>query len=322
VTAAVTGATGHLGAALVRLLLAERHRVRALVHDDARGLQELGVTCHAGDVRDATSLQPAFRGADVVFHLAARISITGSQGGEVERINVEGARNAAGAARDAGVVRFVHVSSVHAFDHAACPLTESAPRPGPAHPAYDRSKAAGEVAVRSVPGVDVVVANPSGIIGPWDARPSRMGRALVHLAKGRVPALLEGGFDWVDSRDVAASLLAMAERGKVGENYLLGGRWASMREVAELVHAAGGAPPPRFTTPRWVARATAPVAELLGAWSGQEPLYTPEALHALFGGSRAVSWEKAAAELGHSPRPLEVTVSDTLASFREMGLLA
>lgn len=321
----VTGASGHVGANLVRMLLGRGEAVRAVVHRSAPSLDGLELERVQGDILEEGSLRAAFEGADTVFHLAALISITGSQGGAVERMNVQGARNAARAARQAGVRRYVHVSSVHAWAHAPEePLSEVCKRAGLGCPAYDQSKAAGEVEVRAEieEGLAAVIVNPSGVIGPQDFGPSRFGQTLVQMARGRMPALVDGGFDWVDARDVCTSMLAAAERGRIGESYLLGGRWASVAEIATLVAGLTNRSPPRLTTPRWLASWSAPLAEHAQRAFGMEPLFTPEGLHALFHGSRHVDWSKAATELGHTPRPLADTLADTLGWFRARGVLS
>lgn len=320
---AVTGANGHVGANLVRALLARGDRVRALVHRDTRALAGLDVERVPADVLDPATLRPAFAGMEGVYHLAALISITGSQSGRVEHMNVEGAHNVARAAREAGVGRLVHLSSVHAFHHEPGErLDEASPRPRASDPAYDRSKAAGEVAVRNevAAGLDAVILNPTGILGPFDFGPSRFGKALLDFASGRMPVAVRGGFDWVDVRDVAQACIAAMERGRRGEGYLVGGRWASIAEIGALVAAATGGRPPWVALPMGIARAVAPLGGWVQARLGQEPTFTPEAMYALARGSRHVDVTKARTELGHTPRPLEDTVRDTLDWFRRAGM--
>ena len=322
---AVTGASGHLGANLVRQLLARGDRVRAVIHGETRAVDGLDVQTLRGDILEPESLARAFDGCETVYHLAALISITGSQYGRVERINIDGAANAAKAARLAGVLRYVHVSSVHAYTHAPDQVVdETSARAQGAAPAYDRSKAAGEVAVqREVErGLHAVIVNPSGVIGPYDFGPSRMGQSVLGLATGKIPAVVEGGFDWVDVRDVCASIIAASERGRVGQGYLLGGRWASIAEVGALAAAAANRAPPRWVTPRWLASATAPFAQWAQTALGQEPLFTPEGLYCLLHGSRQVDCSKAQRELGHQSRPLADTIRDTIDWFRTHGRLA
>lgn len=322
VRVAVTGATGHVGANLVPALLAAGARVRALVRDPARA--PAGVEPVQGDVLDPDSLARAFDGAEVVFHLAARISIFGDPGGKVSATNIGGARNAARAARAAGARRMVHVSSVHAFVASPeVPLTEAAPRPTAKHAAYDRSKAGGEAAVREEAGdaLEVVIANPTGIMGPNDFGPSRSGKLLLQLYHRTIPALPPGGFDWVDVRDVADALVRMAHHGRHGENYLIGGKWWSAVDLAALASRVTGKPAPRWVVPMWLAYATAPIVANAQTLLGQEPIYTTEALDAVHHGSRDVRTDKARAALDYVARPLEDTLRDTYAFFRAQGML-
>ncbi len=322
---AVTGATGHVGGNLVRALLDRGDQVRVLLRGDPVGLDGLEVEAVKGDVTQPETLRAAFDGCDAVFHLAALISIVGSQGGRVEAVNVQGARHAAEAALDAGVRRYVHFSSVHAFDHfpVDVPLTEQSPRPGPRHPAYDRSKAAGESQVQEVvaKGLEAVIVNPSGIIGPADVRPSRMGQVFLDLYHRKLPALLDGGFDWVDVRDVVAGALGALEHGRPGEGYLLTGHWHTIGGLATLAAEITGVRRPAFTSPMWLARAGAPLMTAFNAVTGIEPLYTSEALHALRS-NRDMQHAKAARELGYSARPTRETIVDLYAWLDERGRLA
>ncbi|MCA9657687.1 MAG: SDR family oxidoreductase [Myxococcales bacterium] len=321
----VTGATGHVGANLVRALLREGHEVRAMVRDDRVGLDGLEVEFVRGDVRDPASLRRAFAGAELVFHLAAMISISGDRKGLVPAINVHGVRNAAEAALAVGARRMVHVSSIHAFglDDRSAPLDERRPRALESfEPAYNLSKNAGEVELRKVidRGLDATIVNPTGIVGPFDYRPSRMGRLFLQLYRRSLPSLVPGGFDFVDVRDVVAGILSAAERGETGENYILGGRYVPVRELASIAERITGRRPPRVSAPMWLARATAPFFELGGRVTGREPLYTRESLSALRA-NPDIRHDKAKAALGHRPRPFEETVRDTYAWFASHGVL-
>ena len=211
-TVVVTGASGHIGGNLVQALVAQGRTVRAMVHKDRGLLDTMDVEIVEGDVRDPASLAAAFKGAEVIFHLAAIISIDGDLDGHVAAVNIQGAGNVAQAALDAGVKRMIHFSSVHAFNQA--PLGEvldetRARATGSHHNTYDRSKAAGEVEVRKAieKGLDCVILHPTGVIGPFDPVPSRMGQVFVDLHERTMPGLINGGFDWVDVRDVVSSAL-------------------------------------------------------------------------------------------------------------------
>jgi dihydroflavonol-4-reductase len=321
----VTGANGHVGANLVRELRARGRRVRALCRDDTRALAGVaGLELQRAELEDPPSLARALAGASAVFHLAARISIVGEEGGLVERTNVRGTRHVVEACLAAGVRRLVHFSSIHAFEQRPVddPLDEGRAPAAADAPVYDRTKAAGEREVlRGVArGLDAVIVNPTAILGPHDYKPSRMGAVLLGLCRGEFLALVEGGFDWVDVRDVCAAAIAAEERGRAGERYLLSGRWRSVRELAELVAAAAGTRAPRWSAPIWLAHLGVPFAGLWSRLRGSQPLYTHESLHALRS-NRCVSHERASRELGYAPRPLGETIADTLAWHRSVGNL-
>lgn len=320
---AVTGAGGHVGVNLVPALLAAGHVVRAIDRVQARD-EHAGLECIAADVRDRDALARAFSGVDVVYHLAARISVSGDPDGSLWSTNVEGVRSAAHAALMAGVRRFVHCSSVHAYDleRAGAWLDESGPRSeAPRLPVYDRSKWAGELALREVvtAGLRAVVVNPTGVIGPGDRGLSYMGRVLLDLYAGRLPAVVAGGFDWVDVRDLCAALMVAAERGRVGENYLTPGHHATVRELAVLAERNGGRRAPSLRLPMWVSRALVPLTRRVDVGLDVS-FFTSEALHALANHPR-VDGSKAWRELGHRPRPLTETVRDTYGWYAAAGLL-
>jgi len=323
----VTGASGHLGANVVRALLTASETVRAVDLRPGAALKGLDVEFAQADVLDASALRTAFAGAEFVLHLAARISIAGDPDGSVRRVNVDGVRRVAEAAMAAGVRRMVHCSSLHAYDVGAIngPVRETGLRAtDPRLPAYDRSKAAGEDELRRVVdrGLDAVILNPSGMFGPVDPEPSRMGRVLLAMFRGRMPVTVRGAFDWVDVRDVATALLAAAERGRTGENYLIGGHRATVTDLGRLAAEVSGRRPPRLEVPlRPVKMAAEAAVRLAGARRAGRLLLTPESLHALET-DPVVDCSKAVAELGYRPRPLAETVADLHASFLADGRIS
>ena len=321
----VTGAAGHVGGNLVRALLEQGRQVRAVVRNDRRAIEGLDVEVVQADVLDLDSLVQAFRGADTVFHLAAQISIVGDMGGKVTRVNTVGPRNVVEACQRCGVRRLVHFSSIHAYVQEPTDkvLDETRALSGPKAPAYDRSKASGQQIVLQAARekrLDAVVVNPTAVIGPHDYKPSRMGAVILSLARRRFPALVAGGFDWVDVRDVVAGAIAAEQKGRSGENYLLSGHYRTVADLGSLVEKVTGMPAPRVVVPLWLAGFGALFALAFSRITGGVPLFTPEAIRAL-NGARFVSHEKASQELGYSPRPLDVTVSDTVQWFKSVGML-
>ena len=316
--AAVTGASGFVGTNLLQRLHDDGWTVRAVVRRPPGGAAAaLAEARLVDDIRDQPQLQDAFEGADVVFNLAARISLF-TDDRDIWDINVNGPRAVGRAALACGVGRLVHCSSVHAFDVSLARgrVDERCPRStSPERPIYDRSKAAGEAALRTVidEGLDAVVVNPTGIIGPVDPGPSRANRLLRLAARGRLPFVLAGGFDWVDVRDVALAMIAALERGGTGENYLVPGHRMSSLELSRMAARAGGHRGPLAEVSLDVAARLAPLGNRVGRWLGSDIL-TPASVGALRD-DPVVDGTKAASELGYSPRPLERTVTDLVASF-------
>lgn len=320
----VTGATGHVGGNLVRALLAEGRKLRCLVRpeDDTRAIDGLDVEIVPGDIRDAAAVMRAFAGAEVVYHLAARISIVGPEGGLVREVNVKGVENVVESCLANGVKRLVHFSSVHARKQEPLdqPVDETRTFADESAPAYDQSKAEGERRILAgvERGLNAVMVNPSGVIGPLDFAPSRMGHVFLDLAHGSLPALIGGGFDWVDVRDVARGALSAESKGRTGERYLLTGHWVAVRDLAEQWATISGVPAPKMNTPMWLARASAPFALWYAKALRSEPLFTPESLVALRA-NKVMRHDKAERELGYAPRPFAESLQDIYAWFVEHG---
>lgn len=309
----MTGASGFLGSALVSRLLAAGRRVRCVDVRQTPGPELAGVEFVAADVLDRAGLDEAFAGADVVYHLAAVISVAGDPDGRVWSTNVDGVRNVAAAALAADVGRLVHCSSIHAYDIEATDLVQegSVPATRSRLPVYDRSKAAGEAAVRSAieAGLDAVIVNPTAVIGPDDQAGSRMNQVLTRMFFRGLPVVVKGGFDWVDVRDVTASMVAAEAKGRRGDNYLLSGHFLTLRELCTLVEEVTGTRQAPIPVPMWLARLGGPVATMASRRSGNPMWATSEALHAVRYGPN-VAGVKAAEELGHDPRPIRETVRD------------
>src|SRR5512139_4333752 len=222
----VTGASGHVGAALVRALLAEGASVRALVRSDVRALDGLDIEKVKADVTDRAAVVDALRGAEVVYHAAARLTLESTVDEAADRVNVEGTRNVLEGCKTHGVRRLVHFSTVHVLHDGGDLIAEHAGLP------YERSKAGAEREVQRAvkDGLDAVVVSPCAVIGPYDHKPSYMGRVLLMLARGWLPATVSGGQSWVDVRDIASSAIAASRKGEKGARYVLAGHWLPMHD--------------------------------------------------------------------------------------------
>ncbi len=321
----VTGASGHIGANLVRALLDRGRSVRVLAHKNIEALAGLNVEFVPGDIRNPASLSSAFQGADIVYHLAARISISMDERPLLEEINVGGTRNVVEACLRTGVKRLIHFSSIHALVQMPLdvPVDEARPWVAPENSTpYGLSKAESEREVwRGIErGLDAVIINPTAIIGPYDYQPSFFGQVLIALANRKLPALVSAGFDWVDARDVADGAISAELIAPRGGRYLLSGHWVSLCDVGAVVESITGISSPGFVCPLWLARLGVPFIALLSAIGGKPALYTSASIQALSSNVN-ISHGLAARDLGYHPRPFGETISDTLSWFYLNGQL-
>ena len=317
---AVTGATGHIGNNLCRELIRRGYPVRALVRSDDPALAGLNLTPFRGDLTDSRSVASLVRDTEVVFHLAAHISVNGNKAAPLEETNVRGTRIIVEESMKAGVRRFVHFSSIHAlvqqpYDQ---PLDESRPLALNDPMPYASSKAKAEKMVLNAitQGLDAVVLSPTSVVGPHDYKPSLMGSFLWRLSRNRMPVLVRGGYDFVDVRDVVDAAVRSIDQGKTGERYLLAGRWESLQDLARLVAASVPGVRVPLVVPMWVAYAGLPVLRGAARLMGERVLYTREALDAVATGHRNIHSGKAGNDLDFKPRPLQETVADTLNWFQ------
>ena len=280
----VTGGTGFIGGAVVRKLLEAGHEVRALIRPgtDTRQLDGLPVERVAGDLDGRDNLQRGIAGCDWVFHIAALYSYWGHRWDDFYRTNVEGTRQVLEAARLEGVERLVYTSSIAVLGvhKDRTPATEDAlgtlaDRIGP----YQRSKFLAEEAVREYvqQGLPVVIVNPSTPVGVGDHKPTPTGQIMVDFLNGRMPAYVDTGLNIVDVEDVAAGHLLAAERGRIGERYILGGENLTLRQILDLLADVSGRPRVRFRIPHSVALAWSYVDVTLARLNPRRtPAATPE----------------------------------------------
>jgi dihydroflavonol-4-reductase len=322
---AVTGANGHVGINLCRTLLEQGHRVKALAHTHDANLKCINVEIIRGDLLQKETLHPFVQNTDVVFHLAAKISIKGDPDLSVRNINVEGTRNILEAAMEHDIQRFIHFSSIHAIQHEPLNqvLDETRGLVREEAFSYDRSKADGERLVMAAArdGFNAIVLCPTAIMGPEDPEPSLSGKAMLELYNRQIPALVPGGYNWVDVRDIVQAGIAAITKGRKGEKYLLSGKWYSLKEMSELIRKITGANTTSLVIPFWIAHAGLPFIALYSWIMGVEPVYTSESLHIIKTGSKHISCEKAKNELDFNPRSLEATLTDLFDWFKENKMI-
>jgi dihydroflavonol-4-reductase len=280
----VTGGTGFIGGAVVRLLLEAGHEVKVLVRPraDTRQLDGLPVERVEGDLRDRESLRRGMEGCRWVFHVAALYSYWGYRWKDFYETNVEGTRQTLEAARDQGAERVVYTSSVAALGvrEDGCPGTEDTPgtladRIGP----YQRSKFLAEIVARDFARRDlpVIIVNPSSPVGIGDHKPTPTGQIVVDFLNGRIFGYLDAGLNIVDVEDVAAGHLLAAERGQAGERYILGGENLRLKQILDLLADISGRPQVRLRIPHWVAQCWAYVDVTMARLNPRRvPVATPE----------------------------------------------
>lgn len=323
----VTGALGHLGNTIIEKLVEKGCAVRgfALPNDQATTFSSPLVEIVRGDVRDKESLRALFADTDgaslTVIHTAGIVSIASKYQQRVYDVNVEGTRHVVELCREYGVSKLVHVSSVHAIPErpkgeTIKEISRFSPRDVVGLYAQTKSKASQLVLDAAKEGLNACVVHPSGIIGPGDYGHGHLTQLVMDYIDGRLTASVEGGYDFVDVRDVADGILACAESGRAGECYILSNRYCAVPELLQELHRLTGKREVKTVLPLWFAKLTAPLAEAYYKLRKQPPLYTAYSLYTLNSNAH-FSHEKATKELRYQPRPLTETLRDTVCWLRE-----
>jgi dihydroflavonol-4-reductase len=323
----VTGATGFVGSAVARALLRGGHRVRVLVrpNSDRRNLAGLSVEIAEGSMEDPPSLVRAVAGCRYVYHVAADYRIWVPDPAPMFRANVVGTRDLLMAALEAGAERVVYTSSVATLGLVSGgSANEKTPSRGEDMIGpYKRSKFEAEEVARELAvarGLPVVIVNPSTPVGPGDIKPTPTGRLILEAARGQMPAFVDTGLNIVHVDDVATGHLAAAEKGRVGERYILGGENLSLAEILAEVSQVVGRRAPRLRIPHSVLLPIAFGAECAARITGREPFVTLDGVRM----SRKKMYftsDKASRELGYAPQPARQAIADAVAWFRANGYL-
>lgn len=321
---AITGATGHIGVSVLPLLLSKGYGVNALVNNSTFSNELSGLEIINGNLFDTIALQKLVSGCDVVIHSAAKISMNSNLDASVYETNFNGTKNIYNTALKAGVKRFVHISSIHAYSQlpANVMLDESRAYCSNKAAQYDQSKRdAQQFVLQQKTAMEVVVLNPTSVAGPPDYRPSLFGKAIMDIYNDKIPMLIKGGFDFCDVRDVANAVVTSIEKGRNNEAYLIGGKWYSMAEVYKMVMDFKGEKSNIKVMPGWMGYLGLPFIKLHSILKKEQPLYTTESIDSLLQGNKQINYEKAKRELGYHCRPFAVTVTDLINGFKQSGQL-
>ena len=324
----VTGATGFLGSHVARALAGRGEDVRVLVRpsSDLRAIEGLDAERFLGDLRDRASLDRALQGVQCVFHVAADYRLWARDPREIYESNVRGTQNLLDAARQAGAEKFVYTSTVATI---AVPREGDLPNEatqssvGEMIGHYKRSKfEAEQCALRAAEeGFPVVIVNPTTPVGPADWKPTPTGKIIVDFLNGRMPGYVDTGLNFVPVEDCARGHLLAAERGRVGERYILGGRNLTLKQMLDILSLASGRPAPRWKIPHALAYAAACVESGVSRLLGREPQIPLEgvrmARHKMF-----VNASKAERELGFAPGPVEAALERAVAWYESNGYAA
>jgi dihydroflavonol-4-reductase len=329
----VTGASGFIGSNLVHELVQRGHAVKAMVRrgSDLRGLGSAPVELVEGDVADRAQLQAVMRGCDWCFHVAANYHLWLRDYRPMYVANVEGTRNVIEAAAAAGCSRIVYTSTVGCIGlpvangsrleptDEATPVSEAQMGNHYKRSKWQAEQVALELASRGVP---VVIVNPSAPVGPRDVKPTPTGQIVVDFLNREMPAYIDTGLNWVHVRDVAAGHVLAAERGRIGERYILGNASGNrtMKEAFEVLERLSGVSAPRWRMPYLIALIAAHANEAVSSVTGKPPKAplagVRMAKHKMF-----FNPAKAIRELGLPQTPPEQALNDAAEWFRENGYL-
>lgn len=322
-TILVTGATGFIGSAVVRALLADEQPVRCLVrkNSDVSNLAGLALDFAYGDVTDLDSVRRALEGCDRVIHMAAIYAIWMKDPNLMYRVNVNGTHKVLTACREAKVDKIVYVSSTAALGaHGRMPANESAEfnmaSTGDHYylSKYQAEQAALEFAAKGLP---VTIVNPAVPLGARDIKPTPSGALIINVMKGLLPGYIDGGLNVIDVNDCARGIVNALARGRNGEKYVLGNRNVSMKEFFDLiVKVAGYGKAPAIRFPVFMAVQSGYAYELLARITGKPPINTAAWVRV---GSHYSWWDssKAVRELGLPQTPIEASIAQAIAWFRE-----
>jgi Nucleoside-diphosphate-sugar epimerases len=322
----ITGATGLLGNALIRELLSRGRNVKAMVRksSDTACFNDCEVEKVFGDILDFESLKKAFSGVEYVYHLASEISILPGMHKRLREINITGTDNVIKACFECGVKRLIYTSSIHAYKESknGTIIDETLPfDPYNRMGEYNRTKARASLAVLEAvrQGLDAVIVCPTGVMGPYDFKVSNMGSMFIDYCRGKQKIIIDGAFDFVDTRDVAIGHILAAQKGTKGQSYMLSGQRVTMGELMLMLKDVTGIPLPKYKLPVWIAYPVAMLTPIYYRVTGHKPVFTIYSLRTLRSNS-FISHKKATEELGYNPRPVRQTIKESINWLKKCNL--
>lgn len=325
--ALVTGATGFLGAHIVRELLMDGAAVRVLARKggDRRNLAGLDVEISEGDLLDKQSLAAAFTGCDTLFHAAADYRLWAKEPAAMYAANVDGTRSILQAALDAGLEKVVYTSTVGTLGTIGngTPGDEETPVSfSDMTGDYKKSKFLAEREAEGFArrGLPLVIVNPSTPVGPLDIKPTPTGRIIVDFLSGRMPAYLDTGLNIVSAAECARGHILAAEKGSIGEKYILGGENLKLEQLFAILAGISGRPAPCWKLPYGPVLLAARINEAIAAMTGREPLI-PLAGVQMAKKQMFFSSKKAKIALGYTTTPASHSLERAVAWFRENGYI-
>lgn len=322
----VTGAAGHLGGAVTKLLEEQKKTVYALCLPNEKHLP-VGehVKIFYGDICDKDSLQPLFscckENSVTVIHCAGIVSIASKFNKNVYDVNVTGTKNIVAACEENNVEKLVYVSSVHAIpelkdDETITEINSFSADTVVGLYAKTKAEATQSVLDYAKRGGNVSVIHPSGIVGPGDYGKGHLTQLIIDYYEGRLTSAINGGYDFVDVRDVATGILSCCEHGKNGECYILSGHYSKVPDLLRTLHEITGKREIRRVLPLWFVKLVVPLAELYYKVLKQPPLFTSYSIYTLNTNAN-FSHEKATKELDYTSRPMKQTLTDTFMWLKE-----
>ncbi len=324
----ITGAIGHLGTSIIKLLEKEDCLVRGLILPSENAVNHNNVTYYKGDIRKTETLLPLFEEAEgmevILIHSAGIISLLPEVTPLIYDVNVKGTKNIISLCLEKNVSRLVYVSSVDAIpaNNKLVVVKEIKKfSPDKVEGGYAKTKAEASQAVLDAvkDGLKAVIVHPSAILGPYDlAGTNNVVNQVKQYMNGKMPAYVEGDFDFVDVRDVARGCILAGEKGRTGECYILSNSCYSFKEFLDTIKAVSGTGKRIPKLPMWFVMGIAPLMERYGKIKKQPPLFTKYTLRKLNSNSR-FSHDKAAIELGYRPMDFYDTITDTVAWIRKEG---